>query len=287
MTKRTEKLVLSIYEYCVKAALKARHEGILSLDECVFDKGLTDTGEILFTRKVDKFMSVMLQVIVDGEYSQELNQSYLISHSRHISKKQKMLLNVASVGMDYIASGCDLRKLISDVIIYIGVDKERLLLNRLLELEVLYEKNFEYKLSEEIKERIKQINVFFKMKEDECNRLLKRENERLCELHSRVPEFKKQTASVNLLYKPNSNIYNQTLYCCCVPDSENLYHKRSKGPCFLGEIPVCYSMAQFWNNFVYYYRDVEVFIALTDDISNKIEKYLTVHSKIELQDEKG
>ena len=95
MTKRTEKLVLSIYEYCVKAALKARQEGILALDECVFDKGLTDTGEILFTRKVDKFLSVMLQVIVDGEYSQELNQSYLISHSKHNSKKQKMLLKNA------------------------------------------------------------------------------------------------------------------------------------------------------------------------------------------------
>lgn len=36
MTKRTEKLLLSVFEYCVKAALKAQREGILAKESLFF-----------------------------------------------------------------------------------------------------------------------------------------------------------------------------------------------------------------------------------------------------------
>jgi len=36
MTKRTEKLLLSVFEYCVKAALKTQREGILAKESLFF-----------------------------------------------------------------------------------------------------------------------------------------------------------------------------------------------------------------------------------------------------------
>ena len=76
MTKRTMKSALAVFEYCVKAFLRARKEGVLALEELCLDKGITDTGEILFSRKVDKFLAWMFRSIVDGNYSLEINQSY-------------------------------------------------------------------------------------------------------------------------------------------------------------------------------------------------------------------
>ena len=75
MTKRTMKSALAVFEYCVKAALLASKEGILALEELCLDKGITDTGEILFSRKADKFLAVMLRLIVDGCYTLDVNQS--------------------------------------------------------------------------------------------------------------------------------------------------------------------------------------------------------------------
>lgn len=46
MTKRTEKLILSVFEYCLRAAYIAMTEGILALEYLRLEKGLTDTGEI-------------------------------------------------------------------------------------------------------------------------------------------------------------------------------------------------------------------------------------------------
>ena len=46
MTKRTEKLILSVFEYCLRAAYIAMTEGILALEYLRLEKGLTDTGKI-------------------------------------------------------------------------------------------------------------------------------------------------------------------------------------------------------------------------------------------------
>ena len=90
MTKRTMKSALAVFEYCVKAALLASKEGILALEDLCLDKGITDTGEILFSRKADKFLAVMLRLIVDGCYTLDVNQSYLKKLSKYSRKKNRM-----------------------------------------------------------------------------------------------------------------------------------------------------------------------------------------------------
>ena len=47
MTKRTEKLILSVFEYCLRAAYIAMTEGILALEYLRLEKGLTDTAAIV------------------------------------------------------------------------------------------------------------------------------------------------------------------------------------------------------------------------------------------------
>ena len=284
MTKRTEKLVLSIFEYCVKAALKSQKEGILALEELRLDKGLTDTGEILFTRKVDKFIDLMLAFILDGGYSLESNQNYVKSLSRFSSKRTKLGLNVASVSLDCIYNGTDLNKVVVKIGGYAGVEIQPELWEILRDLKAQDAKDYEYKLTEEQKERIKQTNVFFRMKEDECNTILKQKNEKLSELHSRVPELKNQSAFVRLVYKPKGRSFDESMYSCSIPELDRYQFKRSKETFFLGEIPVCYSMYNFWYNHNNCDRDIKKFMALTDDIPKNLEKYLIIESAIELQD---
>ena len=266
MTKRTEKTVLAVFEYCVKAALLASKEGILALEELCLDKGITDTGEILFSRKVDKFLAVMLRLIVDGCYTLDVNQSYLKKLSKYSRKKNRMLLNIVSVFMDGIANGKDIKAIIVDISSYIGVENQRPFWHLFNKLRDQNENDFEYKLTKEQKERIKQINVFFQMKEDECKTLMKQKNEKLSELHSRVPEFKKQSVYVELIYKPEYRNNKVTLYGCSIPETDFYFYKRFGEIQFIGEIPVCYSMYDFWSNFHNCNRDIKKFMTLTEDI---------------------
>lgn len=285
MTKRTEKLVLSVFEYFVKAALKSQKEGILVLEELRLDKGLSETGEILFNRKVDKFINWMLGLVLGGVYSQEANQDLLKSLSRFSSKRTKIGLNVASVCLDCIANGTDLNKLVVQICVYVGVENQPKLSELIRDLKAQTAKDFEYKLTEEQKKRIVETNVFFKMKEDECNTILKQKNENLCELHLRVPEFKTQYACVRLVFKPKGRIFDEAMYSCGIPESNNYQFQRSKEIYFIGDIPVCYSMYGFWNSHNNCGRDIKKFMALTDDIPNNVEKYLLIQSSISLESE--
>lgn len=285
MTKRTMKSALAVFEYCVKAALLAKREGILALEYLCLDKGITDTSEILFSRKVDKFLAWMLRSIVDGNYSLEVNQSYLKKLSKYSSRKTKLLLNVASVFMNSIANGKDIDDIIVDISPYIGVDNQNIFCDLFYRLKIQDAKDFEYKLTEEQKKRIIETNVFFKMKEDECNTLLKEKSEKLTELHSRVPEFKYQTASVQLVYKPKDHNIGEIMYSCSIRKPDKQRSKNSRETLFIGEIPVCVSMNEFWDRQHTCSRDIEKFMALTDDIPNNIEQYLVIRSGIELSDE--
>lgn len=287
MTKRTEKKALALFEYCVKAAFHAKKEGVLALEELCLDKGITDTGEILFSRKVDKFLTIMLRLIVDCGYSLDANQCYLKKLSKYSSKKNRMLLNIASVFMDYIANGKDIKDIIVGISPYIGVENQRPFWHLFNKLRDQNENDFEYKLTEEQKERIKQINVFFQMKEDECKTLMKEKNEKLSELHLRVPEFKNQSVYVRLIYKPKDRNNQVTLYGCSIPETDSYFYKRFGEIQFIGEIPVCYSMYDFWSNFHNCNRDIKKFMTLTEDIPNNIEKNLSIKSIIKLMDEEG
>ena len=285
MTKRTMKSALAVFEYCVKAALLASKEGILALEELCLDKGITDTGEILFSRKVDKFLAVMFRLIVDCGYTLDANQSYLKKLSKYSSKKNRMLLNIASVFMDGIANGKDIKTVIYDIYPHIGFDNQRPFWDLFYKLRFRDSRDFEYKLTEEQKERIKQTNVFFKMKEDECNTLMKEKNEKLSELHLRVPEFKKQSVNVVLIYKSKIRNSQATLYACSIPEIDLYYYKQFGEIHFIGDIPVCYSLYDFWYNHHNCDRDVNKFMSLTEDIPNNIAKYLSIKSTISLVDE--
>lgn len=285
MTKRTRKSALAVFEYCVKAALKAKKEGLLVLEELRLEKGLTDTGKFLFSKKVDKFLYSMVSIILEGGYSQEVNKNYAKSLSKYSYKKTKLLLNVSSTCMDCIANGKELNKLVVDIIPYIGVDNQKPFWDLFYELKAQDEKDFEYKLTEEQKKRIVETNVFFKMKEDECNTLLKQKNEKLTELHSRVPELKKQVSSVQLEYKPTEYKYGLSMYMNSIPESDCYVSGNSRKIWFIGEIPVCYSTYRLWNDSCNVSHDIKKFMNLTDDIPNNIEKNLIIQSSIELLDE--
>ncbi len=284
MTKRTMKSALAVFEYCVKAALLASKEGVLVLEELCLDKGITDTGEILFSRKTDIFLAMMLSIIVDGRYTLDVNQSYLKKLSKYSRKKNRMLLNIVSVFMDGIANGKDIKAIIVDIYPHIGFDNQRPFWDLYYQLREQAARDFEYKLTEEQKKRIVETNVFFKMKEDECNTLLKEKNEKLSELHSRVPEFKEQAAYVHLVYKSKGRDYDKCLYGCSIPEGEAYLYISSKEIHFIGEIPVCYSMYDFWNHRYNCDRDIKKFMSLTEDIPNNIEKYLSLKSTINLVD---
>ena len=75
MTKRTMKSALAVFEYCVKAALLASKEGVLVLEDLCHSRGINESGEILFSRKTDRFLAMMLRIIVDGCYTLDVNQS--------------------------------------------------------------------------------------------------------------------------------------------------------------------------------------------------------------------
>ena len=285
MTKRTMKSALAVFEYCVKAALLAKREGILALEYLCLDKGITDTGEILFSRKVDKFLAWMLRSIVDGGYSLEANKSYVNSLCKYCRKRTKLLLNIASVCMDCIATGKSLDKLVADILPFVGVENQKVFWNLLFDFKVRRENDFEFKITEEQKKRIIETNVFFKMKEDECHTLMKQKNEKLSELHLRVPELKKQDVFVRLIYKLKNCTGEEGLYSCCMPDKDQFYYKRSKEAKFIGEIPVCTSLSYFWYNHHNCDRDIKKFMELTDDIPNNIEKNLAIKSTIRLVDE--
>ena len=279
------KSALAVFEYCVKAALLARKEGILALEELCLNKGITDTGEILFSRKVDNFLAMMLRCIVDGCYTLDTSQSYLNKLSKYSSKKTKLLLNITSVCMDSIANGKDIKDIILALSPFIGIDNEYPFWDLFYKFKEQDAKDFDYKLTEEQKKRIVETNVFFKMKEDECNTILKQKNENLCELHLRVPEFKNQYAYIRLVFKPKGRTFDEAMYSCAIPESNKYQFQRLKETYFIGDIPVCYSMYGFWNSHNNCGRDIKKFMALTDDIPNNVEKYLLIQSSISLESE--
>ncbi|MBS7310878.1 MAG: hypothetical protein KIG70_06795 [Treponema sp.] len=287
MTKRAEKTILAVFGYCVKAALLASKEGVLALEDLCHSRGINESGEILFSRKTDIFLATMLRIIVDGCYTLEANQSCLNKLSKYSSKKNKLLLKVASVCMDGIANGKDIKDTIVGISPHIGVDKQRPFWDLYYELKAQDEKDFEYKLTEEQKKRIIETNVFFRMKEDECNSLLKQKNEKLSELHSRVPEFKEQKAWVGLVYKPKGRDYDEVMYSCSIPETDSYRAKCSREIHFIGEIPVCASMNEFWYSYHNCSRNIKKFMTLTEDIPKNIEKYLSIKSTIKLMDEEG
>ena len=286
MTKRTEKLILSVFEYCLRAAYIAMTEGILALEYLRLEKGLTDTGEILFHRKVDKFLAMMIGFTIDGAYSIEANQRLLQSLSRFSTRGTKTALTVASVCIDCIANGKKLEQIVAHVCTCVGIENASKYWDVCFEVQKQKSDNYEYTgLSEEQKARIAQTNIFFKMKEDECKRILEQKNNKLSKLHTKVPELNKHFTEVSLIYKPQGRSFDQTMYSISIPEISTWYYDKYKSPHFIGEIPVCSSMHAFWTEENWCYRDIKKLMHITDDIPNRLEKYLSIKTSMELKSE--
>ena len=285
MTKRTQKLLEAVFEYCINLAAKSRREGILALEEFCYEKGLTEEGKVLFTRKVDRFIKGMLRILVDGAYTTEINKHFLERTGRFCTKGTRLILNVASVCLDAVANGTHMVQLISQLGVYVGAEELTRFDEIRREVESRYTDDYEFELTDEHKERINQINVFFKMKEDECLSVLKKKNEKLTELHVRVPEFPQQQATVRLVYKPKGRSLDDQLFWEGIPKSSWLYIRDMKGQHFIGELPVCESMWEFWNKCSGHGPDVDKFMKVTEDVPNNLEKYLTVVGTMDLMEE--
>ena len=286
MTKKTEQFVLSVFEFCMKAAYRAQTEGILALEYLRCEKGLTDTDDFLFNRKVDKFLALMIGYTIDGAYSKETNQTLLKSLMKFSSKKTRIALKVASVCIDCIANGKKLEQIVAQVCISIGTDNDKKFWDVRFEVQKQKADNYEYTgLTEKQRARIVQTNVFLKMKEDECLKLLEQNNKKLSELQTKVPELKNQLTEVSLIYKPEGRSFDQRMISISIPEISNKYYEKPKGPFFIGDIPVCESMHAFWYEENWCYRDIKEFMHITDDIPNRLEKYLFIEYSMELKTE--
>jgi hypothetical protein len=214
-----------------------------------------------------------------------MNKHFLESTGRFCTKGTRLILNVASVSLNAVANGTHMVQLISQLGVYVGAEELTRFDEIRREVESRYTDDYELELTDEHKERINQINVFFKMKEDECLSVLQKKNEKLTELHARVPEFPQQQATVSLVYKPKGRSFDDQLFWEGIPESSRLYIRNRKEQHFIGELPVCESMWEFWHKCSGHGPDVDNFMKVTEDVPNNLEKYLTVVGTMDLMEE--
>lgn len=277
MTKRTKKFILSVYEYCLGIVLRGKKEGILSLEEYLYKQCLTESGEFIFNRKVDKFLYWIMRFIVDDGYTSKTNQNLLKSFSKGARRRTKIALNIASLCIDGMMSEHNLDLIFIDVCSYLGVNKYQ----KLWDIKLKQERKFSTDktnlvLTDAQKKRIEEVNVFFKMKEEECRSVLEREHKKLCELHKKVPEFEKNLTCTRLIYKTDKKEIN--FYTIYMPEVNN----DPATSLYIGDELVCAAMYQFWKNYKICDYRIEIFMDITEDIPNKLAKSLEIESELQL-----
>lgn len=284
MLKKTERFLLSVYEYCIRAFLKARKEGILALEELIYDNCLlTETGVILFNKKIDGYIYLMIRCMTDGAYTLDINKKSLEKLSKLSSKKIKTALKIVSICMDYIYNGNNPSQMIYEVCGVTGTHDNKKFYDLLDKESERNAKDYEYKFTEEQKQRIFETDVYFRMKEYECNYILAQKNKELSELHAKVPQFRDQTVCVELQLQTPNYKHLEPLYWRKMPE-RNIYHDTElKKVHFIGETPVCNAMYDFWKKLKYYGLDIDTFMQLTDDVPENIEKYMTINTSMKLE----
>ena len=282
MTNRTRKFLLSVFEYCIKAMLLAKNEGHLALENLCFGDTLTKSGDYLFNKKVDIFISRLLRFIVDGWYTTEGNQELLKSMSRKASSKTKTALKISSTCMDCLATGKEMNAIHLYVYAYVGRKNYYEFLDLYEKLKNESERRHQkLVLTAEERKRIEDVNVYFKMKEAECELLLKKKYEEVCDLHARVPELNEYNAFISLCYRFESN-YPESFFILKSISSRSSINDQFED--FIEDIPVCNSLFSFWNHRYGCCSDIQKFLYITDDIQNRLEKFLFIENRITLTD---
>ncbi len=259
--------------------IKAKREGVLALEDDCYGGKLTETDEIIFNKKVDLFIARLLRFIVDGCYSTEGNLELLKSMSRSSGKKTRTALKIASSCMDFLANGKNLDKVLMPVNAFVGENNYKVFIELFKKLEREYdESSNQLVLTEDQRKRFEEVNVYFRMKEDECAQFLKKKYEEVCALHKRVPELEEYYASVHLIYKWKKN-EGEGIFST---SSRSSTTKEDSPSFFIGGLPVCRSLHSFWVSYLCCWNSIQKFMYLTDDIPNRLENLLDITSEMKL-----
>ena len=273
MTKKTEKFILSVYDFCLNLVFRAKREGVLSLEEYLYNQCLTESGKFIFNRKIDSFLYWIMRFLVDDGYTSKTGQNLLNSFSKRASRRTKLALNVAFLCIDGMLNDYKTDLIYIEVCSYLGVNLHQKLWNITLELERKYSNDeIELVLTEEQKQLLEEVNGFFKLKEEECKRLLLQKQKKLQELQKNLPGFNKST-TIKLIYDTGRfkiDLFN-------IPDP----FKNPALSHYIYGVSVCSSLYEFWKHYLLCDCRIEKLLELTDDIQNNIAKNLEI--KTELQ----
>lgn len=278
MTKKTEGFVLSVYDFCLKLVLQAKREGVLALEDYLYNQCLTESGKFIFNRKIDQFLYWIIYFTVYSGcyYTSKTGQNLLKSFSKRASRRTKLALNVAFLCIDGLMNDRRTDSIYIEVCSYLGVKLHQKLSNITIELQHWYENyDKELILTDDQKLRIEEVNGFFKLKEEECKRLLMQKHKKLSEIQKKLPGFKNAT-TVKLIYHSYGGKLDFVLF-------EILDPFRSPAESYLiCGISVCCTLYEFWKHYLICDYRIERLMDITDDIPNELAKNLEIKTEMQL-----
>ena len=278
MTKKTEGFVLSVYDFCLKLVLQAKREGILALEEYLYNQCLTESGKFIFNRKIDQFLYWFMRFLVfdayEAGYTSKTGQNLLKSFSKRASRRTKLALNVAFLCIDGLMNDRRTELIYIEVCSYLGVKLHQKLWNITIKLQHGYEKyNKGLILTDDQKLRLEEVNGFFKLKEEECKRLLMQKHKKLSEIQKKLPGFKNAT-TIKLIYHSGKSDF--VLFE--IPDP---FRSPTESYLICG-ISVCSTLYEFWKHYLICDYRIERLMDKTDDIPNEIAKNLEMKTEMQL-----
>ena len=141
-------------------------------------------------------------------------------------------------------------------------------------------------LSKSQKNMILELDVYFKMKEAECEKVLNKNYEEFKDLQKKLSKMKNAVSIVSLYYR-NYRLFHKTL-------PEEFPHKVShveglrqyiesdikESHRFIDDLPVCYALYKFWIRCCR--CDINVLADFVQDIPGRLEDALVIEQEIRL-----
>ena len=133
---------------------------------------------------------------------------------------------------------------------------------------------------------ILELDVYFKMKEAECEKLLNKNYEEIKDLQKKLSRIKNAVSIVSLYYR-NYRLFHKTL-------PEEFPHKVSRVESlrqyiesdikeshrFIDDLPVCYALYKFWIRCCR--CDINVLADFVQDIPGRLEDALVIEQEVRL-----
>ncbi len=136
------------------------------------------------------------------------------------------------------------------------------------------------------KNLVQQLDVYFKMKEAECEKVLNKNYEEIKGLQKNLPEMENRASIVSLFYS------NYRLFHKAIREGYPQMGRRVDGlrqyidpenkddHYFIGDMPVCFSLYKFYLRFCR--RDMNLLAELAEDIPQRLENILTIEQEVRL-----